>query len=368
MSEDDDYADLGGPNDEEELGLKFHDEYNLSLVETGGVVISDIGAPTEESKAKKTRKRKQPGEGATKPKPSSVNKLARLQKTHTRITNKAASNIASAAFDLYASSTLKEARDEAERGQVECIDALRKIRSTLRETQSAPPLLAEHAKLVKKIKKSSSDRDQLLDDAATTIEKMGRDLRRLEEAFESLAESFGKNSARCLAATKNGINDPSRLALVATPVTHSAALLAPSDNQAIASLISNDKKKLALVDEYQHPRVAMVIGSDGSATIGASTRPGRLTAHGKPGTDYIAYSWARSQLVPTSKAAARSANRVAAGNRVAAKKAQTENYMRTQLATEETLTKANLLAAAAAAATQTPQTLEAPHQKQIAFK
>lgn len=367
MSEDDE-VDVGGPEDEDELGLKFRDEYNLSLVETGGVVISDIGAKPEEPKVKKTRKRKQPGEGPTKPKTGSVDKLARLQKTHARITNKAASNIASAAFDLYASSTLKETRDEAERGQVDCIDALRKIRSTLRETQAAPPLLAEHAKLVKKIKKSASDRDQLLDDAATTIEKMGRELRRLEDAFESLAESFGKNSARCLAATKNGIDDPSRLALAGTSVTHSVALLAPSDNQAIVSLVSNDKKKLALVDEYQHPRVALVIGSDGSAAIGASTRPGRLAAHGKPGTDYIAYSWARSQLVPTSKAAARSANRVAAGNRVAAKKAQTENYMRTQLAAEETLTKANLLAAAA---TQTPQALEAPPpraQKQIAFK
>lgn len=332
MNEDDDEVLM---EEDDELALKFQDEHNLSLVETGGVIISDISAKPEEVKVNAPRKRKQPSKDTKTPRKNPPDKLARIQKAHARITNKAAAKIAEDAFDLYADSTLKDAREEALRGDIECRDALRKIRAIVRDTESAPPLLTEHAKLVKKIKKASSNRDELLIEAAATLEKIGRELRGFEEKFESLAEAFGKNSARCLAT-----------ATTSSTVTRmpSSQLLASSDQEGIVALVSKDKKKLALIDEYQHPRFALVVGSDGSAAIGVNSRPGRLVPQGKPGADYMAFSIARSQLVPTSKAAARATNRVVASNRVAVRKAQTESYVRTQLAVENTMTKEKLLA------------------------
>lgn len=339
-------------------------EINLLTAETETckIFISDGTAAAAASAPAPVRKRKRAAANGDKPPrqkraPAAPKqgKLKRMQEAHRRKTAKATTDTVVAAFDLFSESTLQEARKEANDSQHRCEEALRFIRSNIRVTNNAPQVIRAHAQLVKKLRVSAPPSDEaadvLLGECADTLEQQSRELRRLQQSFDRLAELFGKNSARCLAVTRaagDALSMPT-ISLVGGEVLKTRAgddapprLLAPSDSTALVHKVKEANGTLARIKEQEHPILALRIGADGSAAIGVSTKPGQMLLSGTVGVDYIPHSVARSDAIVVARAAAQGNRRQSATRRIARERAVAENSARRMFALEQTATVAAL--------------------------
>lgn len=366
-------------NDEQDVAAneKLQADYNLTLVEcgSGGIFISDgvddpiaprVAAPTEptgDTKPVKAKRKNAAASGAAAPrkkrapakKSAPVSKITRMRETHKRKTTKEATAMLEKAFDTYADSSLKEAHTEASDHVQRIQDELRRIRANLRTTANAPAALRAHAQVVKRVRDSTDG--PLLTECADVLEQQSRELRRLEQSFERLAESFSKNSARCLAVTRIAGDSMSRptIELIGeitssnkTPLTFDHMdcndnrvsnlvykELAPSNNDALVARVNEANGTLARISDQEHPKMAMRIGADGKAAIGISTRPSRMLIEGQPGADYISFSVAREQVAAQSRVQAHGQKRTSATKRIARERQRNEDRVRQMLALEQ---------------------------------
>ena len=313
-------------NDDDELSFSGEE---LGESYTPAPTPSKLEPKPSSEPAKKKRKRapRKPSDRvAPRPKKQTQSeRFERIRKTHERKTGKVATELLEATIDTFAGSSLGDAINEANSGREECEAALRKIRATVRSTRAAPQAMREYAKTISALRESGADggRDaKLLEGAAAAIEKLAAAAAQSEKLVEMLTQKFGKNSAHCLAVTRaagdasavggGAVCVPSRLAAARTQ----QQLVAPSNRESLAVALSETGAALGRISEREHARMALVVGSDGSAAIETSTRPVNVLRQHNTSADYLPFSTTSDQVIVQQTADAHAQRRNVAARRI----------------------------------------------------